>query len=197
MERWAETNPHHGLDADIELQGVERLGQVIVGAGHEAVEQAGLVRMAGDDDDGNADRQQDLPYLPDRFKTAHAGHLDIHQDEFRWRFLKSGNRLFSAADVGHRVAVAAEQAADVFTDRQTVVDKQYAQWIHGSGEGSWEIERVFLPAQYNQKNLPDNLLGQIFDQHEKPAIKLGIGNGFLADLDQGILVRGPGDGNRA
>jgi hypothetical protein len=76
----------HGLDASDEFRVAERLGDVVVAADVEALDLAGFLDVAGDEDhrDGNVGRLQ----IVDEGEARLVGQVDVEQDQVREIFLQ-------------------------------------------------------------------------------------------------------------
>ena len=122
-------------DARRELVGVERLGDVVVGAEVEAL---GLVRG------GPLGRQQDdrdraaLAELAHDLDAVEVGHDDVQQDDVRADLLGLGQRLLAAVGGDDAEALLAEGERDEFRDARLVVGDEHerlgAQGMHLLGD---------------------------------------------------------------
>jgi hypothetical protein len=114
-------DPEHGLDPGDQRGLVDRLGQVLLGAGLEALDHVDRVRLGGDQDDRH-ERQPGLALEPPAdLDAVHLGHHNVEQDEIRMVFAggrQGGLAVGRGQDV---VALAGQAGAEDVQVRRVVV----------------------------------------------------------------------------
>ena len=107
-----------GADAGGELVGVERLGDVVVGAEVEALGLVGGRALGGQQDHGDGAALAELAHDLD---AVEVGHHDVEQDDVRPDFLGLPQRLFAAVGGDDAEALFAEGDRDELGDPGFVI----------------------------------------------------------------------------
>ena len=115
--------PEPGPDAGHELGGLERLGHVVVGAGLEAADDVGGVRLGGQHHDRNVGLGADLAA---DFDAVHAGKHQVQQHEVRLRGAEDVQGLSAVSAEDRLEAVIAQHNTDHLGQRLVIVHYQNA-----------------------------------------------------------------------
>ena len=111
-----------GAHAGGELVGVERLGDVVVGAEVEALRLVGGRALGGQQDDRDGTPFTELAHDLD---TVEVGHHDVEQDDVRADLFGLGQGLFTAAGGDYAEALLAEGDRYEFRDPRFIVCDEY------------------------------------------------------------------------
>ena len=114
-----------GADARRELVGVERLGDVVVGAEVEALGLVGRRALGREQDDGDG---TSLAQLAHDLDAVEIGHDDVEQDDVRPDLLGLLERLFAAVRGDDAEALLAEGDRDELGDPRLVVGDEH-EWL--------------------------------------------------------------------
>src|SRR5438445_7624784 len=115
--------PQRDADARHQFVHAERLGDIVVGAEFQSLDDAGLVGAAGEDDDGNVEPVV-TPFAQE-LMTAHAGQAEIEQHQVRLFLFHQLDRHLGVRRLADRIALAAETDPKQLADRRLVIDNQY------------------------------------------------------------------------
>ena len=144
----------NGIHPGHQLAGAKGLGDVVIGAQHQAVHLVHLLAFGGKHDDA-----QGIIFLPDMLadgKTVDAGHHDIQNGDRKAvaLLIKDTDGILAAADINDLVAAALQIDDLKFTDGVLVLtDEYFAGCCHkfyllcvGFSGTPWGRIAIFFPA---------------------------------------------------
>ena len=115
-------SPQDRLDVRQKHVGVERLGNVIVGAQFESQDLLQLTAACGDEDDRRGVRL--LAEMPERIQAIHAGQPDVEEHQVRWIAAGESERVLHAGRSGHPVTGTLQAESHAAAEQGIIIHQQ-------------------------------------------------------------------------
>ena len=111
---------------------VDRLGDVVVGAKAERLDDRVAVLLAGNHDDRQVGRRGALPQAPQHLEAAHGRHLDVEQDQVEGALCDRLDRGGTVPDGDRVVPVPPQTAREDLAAHFLVVNDEHLRLRHDS-----------------------------------------------------------------